>query len=333
MATKHNPAYTVYVVSGSTKYDITPALISVGRSEKKKQMAQSVTIQLADAKVGSERLSALLKVRDRVFVHANDGSKNDEVWRGYLWTRSYKGSINDRVLQFKCYDNLIYLQESEESLFFASGKATKDVCQSVCDKWGIKLNYSYESIEHTKLVLRGYLSDIFTEDILDLVKDRTGTKYVILSDKDIMYIKPVGSNDTIYHFIAGQNIIQMSSECTMDGMTTKVVIVGKADSDDREPVEATVTGQTSTYGTLQKIISRSENTSLADAKKEAQEIIDEDGKPKWEYQLTAPDIPWIRLGDKVYVNAGDFTGYLIVTGIDRDCDNKKKEMTLTMEKP
>lgn len=333
MATKHNPAYTVYVVSGSTKYDITPALISVDRSEKKKQFAQSVTVQLADVKVGNDRLSGLLKTRDRIYVHANDGSQQGEVFRGFIWTRTYKGSINDRALQFKCYDNLIYMQESEESAFYASGKATKDVCQSLCDNWGVNLDYSYESITHTKLVLRGALSDIFTADILDLVKERTGTKYCILSDKDTMYIKPVGSNTTIYHFIAGQNIIQMASECTMDGMVTKVVIVGKADDEDRQPVEATVSGQTDEYGTLQKIISRSENTSLADSKKEAQEIIDEKGTPKWEYQLTAPDIPWIRLGDKVYVSAGDFTGHLIVTGVDRSCDNKKKEMTLTMEKP
>lgn len=333
MATKHNPEYSVYVVSGTTKYDITPAISSVDMVEKQKQMAQSVTIQLADAKVGSDRLSALLKARNRVYVHANDGSRKGEVFRGFLWTHGFKKSVSDNILQLKCYDNLIYLQESEDSLFFASGKITKDVCQALCDKWGIRLDYSYESITHTKLVLRGALSDIFTEDVLDLVKDRNGTKYVILSDQDTMYIKPVGANTTIYHFIAGQNIIQMSGECTMDGMTTKVVIVGKADSDDRQPVEATVTGNTSEYGTLQKIISRSENTSLADAKKEAQKIIDEDGKPKWEYQLTAPDIPWIRLGDKVYVNAGGFTGYLIVTGIDRNITNKKKEMTLTMEKP
>ena len=333
MATKHNPAYTVYVVSGSTKYDITPALMAVDRAEKKKQMAQSVTIQLANAKVGSDWLSSLLNVRARVYVHANDGTQQGEVFRGYIWTRGYKSSTSDRVLQLKCYDNLIYTQESEESMFFASGKATKDVCQSLCDKWGIKLVYSYESIEHTKLVLRGALSDIFTEDVLDKVKDRTGVKYCILSDQDTMYIKPEGSNTTVYHFIAGQNITQMTSECTMDGMVTKVVIVGKADSDDRLPVEATVSGKTSEYGTLQKIISRSENTSLADAKKEAQEIIDEKGTPKWEYQLTAPDIPWIRIGDKVYVKAGDVTGYLIVTGIDRTCDNKKKEMKLTLEKP
>ena len=114
-------------------------------------------------------------------------------------------------------------------------------------------------------------------------------------------------------------------------MITKVIIVGKADDDDREPIEATVSGNTSTYGTLQKIQSRSENTSLADAKIEAQNTIDENGKPKWEYEISAPDIPWIRKGDKIYVSAGEIAGYRIVTEVDRTSDRQTREMTLTLE--
>lgn len=332
-ATKQNPTYTVYIVSGDTKYDVTPALVALDRTEKQGQMAQSLTIQLMNVRVGNDWLTSLINVRDRVLVYANDGERNEEVYRGYIWTRPYKSSSTDRALQLRCYDNLIYLQESQESLFYASGKSTKDVCASICEKWGVNLVYGYESITHSKLVLRGALSDIFTEDILDLVKKRTGKKYTILSDKDTMHIKTVGSNATVYHFIAGQNVIEASSECTMDGMITKVVILGKSDSDEREPVEATVSGNTSKYGTLQKIVSRSENTSLADTKKEAQEEIDEKGTPKWEYKIVATDVPWIRKGDKVYVSAGDIVGYLIVTGIDRTIDNRKKEMTMTLEKP
>lgn len=333
-ASLENPIYTVYLVSGNTKYNLTPALINLDFSDQKKQMAQAVTITVMNVKVGNSWLANLLKVRQRVYVYADDGSRSEEVFRGYVWTRSYKSSLTDREIVLKCYDNLIYFQESEEAEYFSSGKSTKDVMSTLCGKWGVKLEYSYESITHAKLALRGNLADIFTADILDLVKDRTGKKYVILSKKDTMQVKTVGSNGTIYRFIAGKNAVKTSSECTMEGMITKVVILGKADEDDREPVEATVSGKTSEYGTLQKVISRDENTSLADAKKEAESILKEDGSPKWEYELTAPDIPWIRKGDKVYVSAGDINGlYLIVTSVDRSISNKAKEMTLTMEKP
>lgn len=330
-ATQQNPVYTVYIVSGSTKYNVTKAVTDLERSEPKGQIAQRVILQLANVKVGDTWLSGLLKARDRVFVYANDGTKEDEVFRGYLWKRLRSDSLSQNELAYTCYDNLIYFQESEDSLYFSSGKSTKDIMTSICDKWKIKLQYSYDSITHSKLPLRGYLADIFTEGILDLVKKRTKKKYVILSEKDDMVVKPVGSNSTIYHFIAGKNVTKTASGWTMEGVITSVIIVGKADDDDREPIEATVSGNTSEYGTLQKIQSRSENTSLADAKIEAKNTIDEYGSPKWEYEISAPDIPWIRKGDKIYVSAGDIDGFKIVTEVDRAFGNKEREMTLTME--
>lgn len=326
-----NPQYSVYIISGSTKYNVTKAVESQDRSEPKGQIAQRVILQLANVKVGNEWLSSLLKAKNRVFIYANDGTKEDEVFRGYLWSRARNDSLEENTLRYTCYDNLIYFQESEDSLYFTSGKSTKDIVASICDKWGIKLQYSYDSITHTKMPLRGYLSDIFTADILDLVKKRTKKKYVIQSEKDTMVVKPVGSNSTIYQFIAGKNVVKTASGWTMDGVITKVIITGKADDNDREPIEATVSGNTNEYGTVQRILHRNENTSLADAKIEAQNTIDENGKPKWEYEITAADIPWIRRGDKIYVDAGDIKGYRIITEIDRTIDNKTREMTLTLE--
>lgn len=332
-ATATAPEYTIYIVSGSTKYNITPAIEDINISDRKKQMAKGVTIQLMNSKVKDEWLSSLLGVRNRVYMYANDGRKNEEVFRGFVWTQNNRNSITNRTLKLQCYDNLIYFQESEHFAFFSAGKTTKDIASTLCNSWGVKLEYAYESITHAKLPLRGNLSDIFTADLLDLVKDRTGKKYVILSEKDVMQIKTVGSNSTIYRFTADQNAIQTSSNCTMDGMVTKVIILGKADDEERRPIEATLKGNTSEYGTLQKIIDRDEDTTLEDSKKEAQNILDEDGKPKWEYELHAPDVPWIRKGDKVYVNAGDMSGYYIVTGISRSISSKKRDMVLDLEKP
>lgn len=330
-AKQQKPTYRVYIIDGTTKYNVTKAVISQDRSEPKGQIAQRVTLQLVNVKVGDKWLSSLLKPRNRVVIYANDGTQDEEVFRGYLWARARTDSLSEREVRYTCYDNLIYFQESEDSLYFTSGKSTRDIVSSICSKWGIQLNYTYDSITHTKMPLRGYLADIFTKDILDLVKKRTKKKYVILSEKDAMFVKPVGSNSTIYHFIAGKNVTRTASGWTMDGIITKVVITGKADDDDREPIEATVSGKTSQYGTVQKIQSRSENTSLADAKIEARNTLDENGSPKWEYELTGPDVPWIRKGDKIYVKAGEIAGYRIITEIDRTIDNTHREMTLTLE--
>lgn len=331
-ASQKNPTYTVYVVSGGTKYNITSACSAIDRTESDGTISQRVTLEVLNVKVEGNWLSGILQAVNRVFVYANDGSRNDEVFRGYLWDRGYKSSLKDHQLKYVCYDNLIYLQKSEESLFFSAGKKTKDIFTSICGKWGIPLSYSYDSINHEKMPLKGNIYNIFTDDILDKVKKKTKKKYVILSDKDTMYVKPVGANSTVYQFIAGKNVISTTSGWTMDGVITKVVIVGKADDNKREPIEAIVTGDTDKYGTLQKIQGRSEDSSIANAKLEAKNTIDEHGHPKWEYELEAPDIPWIRKGDKVFVNAGDIVSrYLIVTAVDRAFDSKTSSMTLTME--
>ena len=243
-ALQKRPVYTVYVVSGGNKYNLTPVLNSIDRSEEDAKIAQKVTLQLLNIKVDGTWLVDLLKPRDRVYVYADDGERNDEVFRGYLWKRTYTTSIKERELEYTCYDNLIYFQETEDCEFFASGKTTKEVCQTLCDKWGVSLSYTYDSITHEKLPLKGRMYDFFTADILDQVKKENGNKYCIISDKDVMYIKPVGSNSTIYRFKAGENIINAGSGWTMDGMITQVIILGKATDEGRYPIEATVSGDT-----------------------------------------------------------------------------------------
>lgn len=327
-----NPIYTVTIIVGDTKYDITGAIESLDFNDQQKQFAQSVTIKLFNQKVKEEWLNMIFQVRHRVFIYANDGKTKEEVFRGFIWTKSYSSQNHGKLLSLKCYDNLIYMQESEDYEFFASGKSTKDVVGTLCSKWGVTVDYGYDSITHSKLVLRGNLADIFTADILDLVKDRTGKKYVIRSEKDVMKVMHVGQNSTVYNLRRKENVVSTSSECTMEGMVTKVVILGKEDENDRSSIEATVSGQTSEYGTLQKVINKNDNTSLADAKKEAQSILNEDGKPKWTYEVEAVDIPWIRKGDKVLVHAGDMSNFSgIVIGVDRSISLESKMMTLTLE--
>lgn len=336
-ASKENPIYTVRLLDGSTEYDLTAAVLDIDFSDREKQLAQSVTINVANVKTGGTSLASILKVRQRVFISANDGTSNDEVFRGVIWTRYYRDTLSDKEIQIKCYDSLIFMQESEDSQYFTAGQASNSVIQQLCNNWGVQLDYSYATITHEKLVLRGSLSDIIISDVLEKVKKQTGQKYVILSIKDVLTIRPVGQNATVYEISDKNNAVQTRTEQTMDGMITKVVILGKAGKDERKPVAATVDGDTATYGTLQKIIDASgkdENTSLADAQKEANNIIKESGTPKIEYEVQAPDIPWIRKGDKVLVNAGDVSGKeLIVLAINRSISNKAKTMTLTLDDP
>lgn len=333
-ASAANPIYSAYIISGGKTYNLSSVLISLEMSESKYQMAQSVTLRVSNIMVDGQWLSNIFKVRDRVSIYANDGTKNDEVFRGFVWDRDYRSSVSEREISLKCYDHLIYLQKSESSEFFTSGQKTDAIIGSICNEWGIKYEYSYANMTHSKLVLRGYLSDIITSDILDLVKDFRGQKYVIISSKDVMHIKFVGGNQTIYRIVAGSNAVSTLSRTSMDGICTKVVIYGLADKEDRRNVDASMSKNTDDYGTVQKIITRSENETLDNAKSEAQNILRDNSEPKETFEVVAPDIPWIRKGDKVYVNAGDIQNkYLIVTELDRSISSRGKTITLGLENP
>ena len=335
-ASLENPIYTVYLVDGNTKYNLTPAVVDIHTTNQDQQVAQSVQITMANIKAtGSQTIAELIKVRHRIFIYANDGKQSGEVFRGYVWTRYPESELDSNTVTIKCYDNLIYMQESEDSFYFSKGKKTSSVMKSICSRWGIPLNYSYSSITHGKLVLRGNLTNIFMSDVLDLVKKRTGIKYVILSQKDTMYILPWGSNTTVYQILKKDNAVTTRAEETMDGMITKVKILGQAKKNSqKQPVVATVKGDTAKYGTLQKLQDKDKDTSLAAAKKEANATIKESGKPHKEYLVETVDIPWIKKGDKVLVNAGTISNKtLIAAGIERNITNQKKTMTLTLREP
>lgn len=326
-----NPVYTVYIVAGTKKYNVTPAVSYMERVEAENEIAQRVNLELNNVQVDGVWLSSLLQPVNRVFVYADDGTKKDEVFRGFLWERNYKSSAIEQRLKVTAFDNLIYLQESEDTFYFTARKSTEEIISTICKEWGIKLEYSYYNITNGKLPLSGKLYDILTADILDETERHVGYYYSIISDKDTMYIRTAGSNVDTYRFVVGENVTSTSSTWTMEGVVTQVIVLGKAGEDEREPVQFVLASNAEKYGTLQKIYRRDEETARHEAIGEAQGILAEHDHPKWEYEIVAPDVPWIRKGDAIYVNAGDINDRrLIVNTVRRSYDLKNSKMTLTM---
>lgn len=330
--TAKNTEYEVLIDADNKRYNVSKAVISLDTSEQEKQLAVCATIELCDVEVDGKRLSELIFPPNRVwiFVHDKEANLNREVFRGYIWEMSPKESLTDNNLTIKCYDMLIYWQESEDSIFFSSGKGTKSILSELSKKWGFNLQYDYENEIHGKLVLRGAIADFVTADILDPIQKASLTKYVMRSEKNTVVIKPVGQNETVYTIGSSWNATEVRRYISMNGVITQVVILGTADDDDKSPVEATYTGYTSAYGTLQKIITKQEDTDIRASKAEAQNIIANEGAPKWEHDIKAVDIPWIRKGDKVVISTKTLMGTFIVLSVNREISNRGKNMTLTV---
>lgn len=322
------PEYSVTIVTpDKTRYYVKQMgtggnlVTGLELSEPDRQLAQKAVVKLANLKIPGANggyPSNLFKVRSRVFLYAKGAgkTKGEEVFRGFIWETRYSRSA-ERELELTCYDNLIYLMKSEVSMFFSKGKSTKAIVASICGKWGIKHKYSYLSITHPKLPLSGSLADVLASDVLDKVKKKKGTEYVIRSTKDVMEIAAVGKNQTIYQIDrAGRGIqLDFTKTVTMDEMVTKVVIAGKTDKKGKTKMEATLKKNTKEYGTLQKVIHKDEDTKLKEAKEEAKELLKEHAVPDVQFEVRSLDIPWIRKGDKVQICFGTSMTACIVKAI------------------
>ena len=336
------PQYSVAVITeDGTKYCVknmgeseSNIITSLSLSEPDGQLAQKVTMKVADMKIPGKNggyPSVLFSVKSRVFVYAKGVGveTKKEVFRGFIWENRISNS-QKKELELTCYDNLIYFMKSETSMFFSRGKLTKAVVSAICKKWGIKVKYSYLSITHPKLPLSGTLADVFTADILDSVKKKKGTEYVIRSVKDVMNVLSVGKNTTVYNIDKGGRGVEIeyTRTTTMEGLVTKVVITGKTDKAGKTKIEAAVRKNTKKYGTLQKVINKDEDTKLKEIRAEAQTVLREHAQPETKYEVTALDIPWIRKGDKVGVCFNnDKIKYCIVRSITHDA----VEGTMVME--
>lgn len=341
MASKSNPIYSVGVATTSgLDVQVDGVITTLKLSESENELAQKVHIVMANTECSGKLLSEIINVRDRVFIYANDGEKVDEVFRGFVWTKQYTND-NKKYIDITVYDNLIYLMKSEDSRYYPSGQQTEDIINDICWAWGLDLVYDYETIEHKKLPLSGKIANFLTSDLLDKVKKKTKIKYVIRSKQDIVYIERAGANASslIYELNRSENVMSTSSETTLDKLITKVIITGKKNDDGSVDIKDTLEGNTEVWGTLQKIVrdtSRDDEDEKEDeddkfyenAQDEAQYILDEYGEPKVTFQINAVDIPWLRKGDLVKVNAGDMAFRYIILNISHNVISKVMNLKL-----
>lgn len=318
-----NPLYYVSLLTkkGTVKYDLTEIVETLKVSDSEGELATTVSVSFPNIQVEKAWLNTLFTAGDVIQVQADNGNGKKTVGTFTIWDRGYDSS-NKKSFHVTAYDSkLIYLQKSEDVRFFEKGKTTEAIISAICKAWGVSLSFKYTSITHELKQWRGdKLAEMIIE-LLDEVKNKTGKKYCIYSDNNKLVIAERGQNATVYEFAAKKNAIATSSAITLENLVTKVIIHSNSDEGVRSKLEATVTGDTS-YGTLQRVIIRSDNTTLAESKKEANQMIKDDGKPVERFTLEAVDIPWIKKGDKINVAAGDMIGSFYVLSITHNCDLK-----------
>lgn len=323
--------HLVLVTEENKKYNITDFVEDLGWEELENELAARLSCKTKNDKTTKGRISSLAKPGCYLYLYYRykNGTSN-EVMRGRIvdWNPSAKSS--SQPLQLKAYDSLYDLQESEDCVYFSSGSGTKQIIQNLFSRWNIPIGkYTGPDVAHGAIKEDKKKLGTMVKDILDEAKKKGGGDSVIRSVQGKAQILSIGSNKNIYYFAETENLTSVSHKISTSGMVTRVKILGEANDDERRPVEATVDGQTK-YGIRQRILARGNDESIDDAKKEAQEIIDDEGKPKEEIKVVSIDVPIIRKGDIIRLKMSTGSGYYWVTAVTHDCD--KMEMTMSLKK-
>ena len=316
--------YSVHaVLPDGTDWDITPGVTNVSWQDPDEEVAQRANITIAQTMTKRGWLHEQLQLCVLIKIFAN----GQEVFRGIVWEWEYGSSSKTREITLTCYDHFIYTQKSSSFGYYAAGKSTKDIISDICSKNGIKLQYDYSSIKHAKMVFKNKTIADQILDTLGEAKKKLKNEPVAIFDKQVLIIREKGSNTDVYSFKSDTNTVSTTERLTMDRLVTKVVVIGKEDSAGRRSIEATINGKLE-YGTLQEIVYRDGDDTIAAAKDEAQKILDERGKPESDIRAEVPDVPTLRKGDKVHMEAGSLNGFFFVRGVTHNAETRSMSLEL-----
>ena len=322
----------ILVTATGKQLDITKVSEDLGWEEGEAELAMRISFTTHNAKHNGERLSSIAKPGSIVAIIADWGTSSEEVARGTIqeWEPGLEGSLTD-TFGVLAYDELLNLQQSQDNRYYSAGTGTKAAITGIFKDWGVPVEkYDGPDVAHAKTLYKNeFLSDICIQLLEDAAK-KGGQKCVIRSNKGKVSVIPKGSNKTIYHFDEDTNATLTRDKISTVDLITRVKVVGKEDSEGRQPVEAVLDGLTQ-YGIRQSIQNRSEDDTLAAAKSAAQDTLDEFGKPTRTIVLEAPDVPTIRKGDKIHVKAGTLNGYYITKSVRHDAANRSMSMEIEPE--
>jgi len=309
------------------RIDLSPFLRSLSWEENEGELAVRLEVELQNQQLaGGKWLHQLIPLGGQVFLFADWGSGMQEVFRGTIFTWDYR---TDPLGHFTvaAYDQLIYLTKSKDDRYYRSGTTAKAIIQDIAKAWGIPLGtVEGPDTALAKQVFRGQSLADMIFDVLNQAKKRGAGKWVVRSKQGKIDIIRPGQNSPVYCFTADTNVESIEDRQDIEDLVTRVKIIGAEDKEGKAPVVAQLDGRTE-FGVLQEVVYERQHDTPAAAKSAAEDILKERGQPRKRRRVQAPDLPFLRKGDKVKIVAGTLNGYYIISGITHDATNR----TMVME--
>lgn len=316
----------VVVLSNGAKVYPQIATSDVTTEDNDGELAVRLEADFHNAKASDgKRLHQQLPLGGRLFLYSDWGAGKKEVFRGTIFNWLYKENPLGTIL-ITAYDPLYYLK-SKDDRYYKANTTAKAIIVDIAKAWGIPLGtVQGPNVALAKQIFRGNALKDMISDVLKQAKKRGAGKYVVRSKLGKLDVVRPGQNSPVYHFGEDCNVTMMEDQQDIESLVTRVKIIGAEDKEGRAPVRATKDGRTE-FGVLQDLIYERQYDNLSAAKKAADEILDEYGKPRKKRKVIAPDLPFLRKGDMVHITAGTLNGYYIASSITR----KLKGRTMTLE--
>lgn len=322
---------TILLKEDGEQLDMSDILEDLEIEEGENQWAMQVHFFVPNIKYRGVYISGLAKLNCTIFIRAAAGGMADEVFRGTITDWEVARRYDEHGFDVYAYDNLYYMQKSEDNRYFSEGTGTRSAIESILNSWRIPIGvYDGPDVKHAKTFFKNQHISKMIQELLDDAVKKGARKCCIKSIKGKVHFVARGANPDVYHFTGAENVEVASDSYDMKNIITRVKIVGKEDSEGRAPIEAVVDGRTE-FGIHQRIYNRSEDDSLDEAKSSANDILAENGMPERVSKVEAPDIPFMRRWDKVYIEAGTLKGYFWISSITHRCDSGKMKIRVVPE--
>jgi len=319
----------VLLTPAGGRLDLTLFLRNLSWEENDGELAVRLEAELQNQRLSDGGwLHQAVPLGGQVLLSADWGTGQQEVFRGVIFAWDYH---TDPLGHFTitAYDQLVYLTKSKDDRYYGAGQTARAIIQDIAKAWGIPLgDVQGPGTALAKQVFRGEsLADMILS-VIEQAKQRGAGEWLVRSRQGKIDVIRPGQNRPVYCFAADTNTSTSSDRRDIDDLVTRVKIVGAEDAGTKATVKAQLDGRTE-FGVLQEIIYQRQHDTPAAARSAAQEALKERGQPRQRRRVQAPDLPFLRKGDRVQVNAGTLNGHFIATGVAHNATDRT--MSLEVE--
>lgn len=336
--------YHLYALLPSGEFlPLRRALTGLSWEEQPAQLAVRLQAQVFNAPTSGGWLHQALALGGKVLLFAEWGQGEREVFRGTVveWDFADAGA---ETLSLVCYDDLLYLAQSEDEYLFEAGQSGASVLTRIFQDWlppGVLGAVEGPQAAMPKLALGGSLADSIYTVLAEAFYAGDGEYLVRAEEGTVSVVRP-GQNQPIYHLRATHNLAAFVDHQSIADLVTEVRVVGEQSDETPVPADDTAPIRPAldriievpdpavrAFGRFRALVTGQENDSWGDLEEKAAAILAERGAPRRIRQFSAPDLPFLRRGDVVRVTAGTMVGELcVVTGISHDGDARRMQLVV-----